>query len=85
MIQSVSTKPNEFPGNFLVRTSCRAFHLFFIFLDGCSEFLEAWLSLVEKLLNTQCVMESTHHFYDPSGNGKMAFSAVHYLAATQKV
>lgn len=55
------------------------------FPDGFNEFLEAWLTLVEKLLNPSSVMESPYHLFEITGAPtSINFSPAKYLAVTQK-
>jgi len=54
--------------------------------DGTGEFIDAWLMLVEKMVNPKTVLESTHTLPNKSSqSGFVPFSAVQYLISTQKV
>ncbi|XP_021341229.1 E3 ubiquitin-protein ligase HUWE1-like isoform X3 [Mizuhopecten yessoensis] len=53
--------------------------------DGTGEFIDAWLMLVEKMVNPKTVLESTHTLPEKSSQaGFVPFSPVQYLISTQK-
>ncbi|XP_029463820.1 E3 ubiquitin-protein ligase HUWE1 isoform X4 [Rhinatrema bivittatum] len=54
--------------------------------DGTGEFLDAWLMLVEKMVNPTTVLESPHSLPAklPSGQNYPQFSALRFLVVTQK-
>ncbi|XP_069065433.1 E3 ubiquitin-protein ligase HUWE1 isoform X1 [Pleurodeles waltl] len=54
--------------------------------DGTGEFLDAWLMLVEKMVNPTTVLESPHSLPAkvPGGQGSTQFSALRFLVVTQK-
>ncbi|XP_069142505.1 E3 ubiquitin-protein ligase HUWE1-like isoform X2 [Argopecten irradians] len=53
--------------------------------DGTGEFIDAWLMLVEKMVNPKTVLESTHTLPEKSTQaGFVPFSPVQYLISTQK-
>ena len=53
--------------------------------DGTGEFLDAWLMLLEKMVNPKTVMESPHVLPNkPSGNFK-PFDSLKYLIRTHKL
>lgn len=56
--------------------------------DGTGEFLDAWLMLVEKMVNPATVLDSPHALpAKVPGSGPVApqFSALRFLIVTQKV
>lgn len=55
--------------------------------DGTGEFLDAWLMLVEKMVNPSTVLESPHALPAklPGGQNYPQFSALRFLVVTQKV
>ena len=54
--------------------------------DGTGEFLDAWLMLVEKMVNPSTVLESPHALPAKApGHGQPHFSALRFLVVTQKV
>lgn len=54
--------------------------------DGTGEFLDAWLMLIEKMVNPKTVMESTHTLPEKSSQpGYVPFNKVQYIISTQKV
>lgn len=55
--------------------------------DGTGEFLDAWLMLVEKMVNPTTVLESPHSLPAklPGGQNYLQFSALRFLVVTQKV
>jgi hypothetical protein len=60
--------------------------LIFFFQDGTGEFLDAWLMLVEKMVNTKNVLESRHTLPTKSTQpGFVPFSPLQYLIKTHKV
>ncbi|XP_072422626.1 E3 ubiquitin-protein ligase HUWE1 isoform X3 [Chiloscyllium punctatum] len=54
--------------------------------DGTGEFLDAWLMLVEKMVNPTTVLESPHSLpaKPPGGQSIPQFSALRFLVVTQK-
>ncbi|XP_041429057.1 E3 ubiquitin-protein ligase HUWE1 isoform X4 [Xenopus laevis] len=55
--------------------------------DGTGEFLDAWLMLVEKMVNPTTVLESPHSLPStklPGGQNNPQFSALRFLVVTQK-
>ncbi|XP_064359499.1 E3 ubiquitin-protein ligase HUWE1 isoform X2 [Dromaius novaehollandiae] len=53
--------------------------------DGTGEFLDAWLMLVEKMVNPSTVLESPHALPAKApGPGQPHFSALRFLVVTQK-
>ncbi|XP_023930490.1 E3 ubiquitin-protein ligase HUWE1 [Lingula anatina] len=53
--------------------------------DGTGEFLDAWLMLIEKMVNTKHILESPHKLPAKSTQpGFVPFSSVQYLVHTQK-
>ncbi|CAH1782935.1 unnamed protein product [Owenia fusiformis] len=53
--------------------------------DGSGEFLDAWLMLMEKMVNTKQVLESPHTLPSKSTHpGFVPFSGLQYLASTHK-
>ncbi|KAE8583275.1 hypothetical protein XENTR_v10020474 [Xenopus tropicalis] len=55
--------------------------------DGTGEFLDAWLMLVEKMVNPTTVLESPHSLPTtklPGGQNNPQFSALRFLVVTQK-
>uniref|UniRef100_W8BYZ8 E3 ubiquitin-protein ligase HUWE1 n=1 Tax=Notamacropus eugenii TaxID=9315 RepID=W8BYZ8_NOTEU len=54
--------------------------------DGTGEFLDAWLMLVEKMVNPTTVLESPHSLPSklPGGQNYAQFSALRFLVVTQK-
>ncbi|XP_064415282.1 E3 ubiquitin-protein ligase HUWE1 isoform X2 [Latimeria chalumnae] len=54
--------------------------------DGTGEFLDAWLMLVEKMVNPTTVLESPHSLPVklPGGQNYPQFSALRFLVVTQK-
>uniref|UniRef100_A0A4X2LQ38 HECT, UBA and WWE domain containing E3 ubiquitin protein ligase 1 n=1 Tax=Vombatus ursinus TaxID=29139 RepID=A0A4X2LQ38_VOMUR len=54
--------------------------------DGTGEFLDAWLMLVEKMVNPTTVLESPHSLPAklPGGQSHPQFSALRFLVVTQK-
>ncbi|XP_051864985.1 E3 ubiquitin-protein ligase HUWE1 isoform X9 [Pristis pectinata] len=54
--------------------------------DGTGEFLDAWLMLVEKMVNPTTVLESPHSLpaKPPGGQNFPQFSALRFLVVTQK-
>lgn len=53
--------------------------------DGTGEFLDAWLMLVEKMVNPSTVLESPHALPAKApGHGQPHFSALRFLVVTQK-
>ncbi|XP_076109103.1 E3 ubiquitin-protein ligase HUWE1-like isoform X2 [Mytilus galloprovincialis] len=53
--------------------------------DGTGEFLDAWLMLIEKMVNPKTIMESTHTLPEKSSQaGFIPFNKVQYLISTQK-
>ncbi|XP_041430845.1 E3 ubiquitin-protein ligase HUWE1-like isoform X3 [Xenopus laevis] len=55
--------------------------------DGTGEFLDAWLMLVEKMVNSTTVLESPHSLPNtklPGGQNHPQFSALRFLVVTQK-
>ncbi|KAG6921591.1 E3 ubiquitin-protein ligase HUWE1, partial [Chelydra serpentina] len=54
--------------------------------DGTGEFLDAWLMLVEKMVNPSTVLESPHALPAklPGGQNYPQFSALRFLVVTQK-
>ena len=55
-------------------------------LDGTGEFLDAWLLLVEKMVNTKNILESPHTLPAKSTQpGFVSFDPLQYLIKTQKV
>ncbi|XP_043357429.1 E3 ubiquitin-protein ligase HUWE1 isoform X1 [Dermochelys coriacea] len=54
--------------------------------DGTGEFLDAWLMLVEKMVNPSTVLESPHALPTklPGGQNYPQFSALRFLVVTQK-
>ncbi|XP_036596001.1 E3 ubiquitin-protein ligase HUWE1 [Trichosurus vulpecula] len=54
--------------------------------DGTGEFLDAWLMLVEKMVNPTTVLESPHSLPAklPGGQSPPQFSALRFLVVTQK-
>lgn len=57
-----------------------------IIAEGTGEFLDAWLMLVEKMVNPKTVTESPHVLPAKSSQpGFVPFSPVQYLITTQKV
>ncbi|XP_072344004.1 E3 ubiquitin-protein ligase HUWE1 isoform X9 [Scyliorhinus torazame] len=54
--------------------------------DGTGEFLDAWLMLVEKMVNPTTVLESPHSLpaKPPGGQSFPQFSALRFLVVTQK-
>ncbi|XP_056665905.1 E3 ubiquitin-protein ligase HUWE1-like [Monodelphis domestica] len=54
--------------------------------DGTGEFLDAWLMLVEKMVNPTTVLESPHSLPSklPGGQNYPQFSALRFLVVTQK-
>ncbi|XP_067408206.1 E3 ubiquitin-protein ligase HUWE1 isoform X2 [Emydura macquarii macquarii] len=54
--------------------------------DGTGEFLDAWLMLVEKMVNPSTVLESPHSLPAklPGGQSYPQFSALRFLVVTQK-
>ena len=62
------------------------FVCFIIFLDGTGELLDAWLMLIEKMVNPKTVLESPHQLPAKSGHpGFQSFDPVPYLIRMQKV
>lgn len=56
--------------------------------DGTGEFLDAWLMLVEKMVNPTTVLESPHSLPPtklPGGQNFPQFSSLRFLVVTQKV
>ncbi|OCT57970.1 hypothetical protein XELAEV_18002839mg [Xenopus laevis] len=56
--------------------------------DGTGEFLDAWLMLVEKMVNPTTVLESPHSLPStklPGGQNNPQFSALRFLVVTQKL
>ena len=54
--------------------------------DGTGEFLDAWLMLLEKMVNTKNVLDSPHTLPAKSTQtGFVPFSPVQYLIHTHKV
>lgn len=54
--------------------------------DGTGEFLDAWLMLVEKMVNPSTVLESPHALPAKApAHGQPHFSALRFLVVTQKV
>lgn len=54
--------------------------------DGTGEFLDAWLMLVEKMVNPSTVLESPHALPAKGApHGHPPFSALRFLVVTQKV
>lgn len=55
--------------------------------DGTGEFLDAWLMLVEKMVNPTTVLESPHSLPAnlPGSQSHPQFSALRFLVVTQKV
>lgn len=56
--------------------------------DGTGEFLDAWLMLVEKMVNPTTVLESPHSLPAKLPGGVQnfpQFSALRFLVVTQKV
>lgn len=56
--------------------------------DGTGEFLDAWLMLVEKMVNPTTVLESPHSLPAKLPGGVQSFpqfSALRFLVVTQKV
>lgn len=54
--------------------------------DGTGEFLDAWLMLLEKMVNTKAVLESPHTLPVKSTQpGFVPFRPLMYLVHTQKV
>ncbi len=54
--------------------------------DGTGEFLDAWLVLVEKMVNTKNILESPHTLPPKTtSTGSRPFDALQYLIKTQKV
>ncbi|XP_017695695.1 PREDICTED: E3 ubiquitin-protein ligase HUWE1-like [Lepidothrix coronata] len=54
--------------------------------DGTGEFLDAWLMLVEKMVNPSTVLESPHALPAKGPpHGHPPFSALRFLVVTQKV
>uniref|UniRef100_A0A915HR54 UBA domain-containing protein n=1 Tax=Romanomermis culicivorax TaxID=13658 RepID=A0A915HR54_ROMCU len=51
--------------------------------DVYSQFALVWLGLIEKLVNPQCILESTYQYYET--NGTLGFNASQYLAVTHKM
>ncbi|XP_027717019.1 E3 ubiquitin-protein ligase HUWE1-like [Vombatus ursinus] len=54
--------------------------------DGTGEFLDAWLMLVEKMVNPTTILESPHSLPSklPGGRNYPQFSALRFLVVTQK-
>ncbi|XP_071657347.1 E3 ubiquitin-protein ligase HUWE1 isoform X2 [Patagioenas fasciata] len=53
--------------------------------DGTGEFLDAWLMLVEKMVNPSTVLDSPHALpHKPPAPGQPHFSALRFLVVTQK-
>lgn len=55
-----------------------------IFTGGVNEFLEAWLSLLEKLVNTKNVLESPHTIQEKAGVVS-TFKPLQFVISMQKV
>lgn len=57
------------------------------FTEGTGEFLDAWLTLLEKLVNPKTVLETPHSIPGKPKipNQPPAFNATQYLISTQKV
>lgn len=54
--------------------------------EGTGEFLDSWLTLVEKMVNPKTVLESPHTLPPKSrATGLTPFNPVQYLITTQKV
>ena len=52
--------------------------------EEAGEFLDAWLMLVEKMINPKTILESTHTLNVKPGAG-VPFNPIQYLISTQKV
>lgn len=71
-----------------VRPAVRSDTVMDAFPDGCGEFLDAWLMLLEKMVNTKAILESPHVIAPPrpgagrnSPNGTpLEFDTIAYLA-----
>jgi len=60
--------------------------LLFCVLGGTGAFLDAWLMLIEKMVNPKTVMESTHQLPTKSSQaGFIPFDPIQYLITAQKV
>lgn len=55
--------------------------------EGSGEFLDAWLMLVEKMVNPKTVLESPHSIPNKAKPPAqpVTFNATQYLISTQKV
>ena len=53
--------------------------------DGTGEFLDAWLLLVEKMVNVKNILESPNTLPAKPGSGLAPFSAVQFLVSTHKM
>ncbi|UYV80320.1 HUWE1 [Cordylochernes scorpioides] len=51
--------------------------------DGTGEFLDAWLGLLEKMVNPKTILESPHTF--PQKNSQTSNDPIHYLINTHKL
>ena len=59
---------------------------YLLYPDGTGEFLDAWLMLVEKMVNTKNVLESPHTLPSKSTQaGFVPFNPLQYLIRTHKV
>lgn len=53
---------------------------------GTGEFLDAWLMLIEKMVNPKTVLESTHQLPAKSSQtGFVPFDPIQFLIGAQKV
>jgi len=59
------------------------FQIYFLFSEANSQFMLAWLSLAEKLTNSQQITESTYQYVESTGT--TGFNADQHLAIIHKV
>ena len=56
---------------------------------SCVDFLDGWLNLAEKLLNTQSIVDSPHNIVNPStsaaANQQVTFDAITFVMKAQQV
>jgi hypothetical protein len=54
-------------------------------IEGTGEFLDAWLMLLEKMVNPKALLESPHSIPTKHGNVYRPFDPVMYLTTIHKV